>query len=85
MNTPDNALTVQPSRARSGLVTGMLGAGALTALAAGLLIVGAFTANANAGESWQPAGVLGAIALFLGGTLLAVGALGCTILRAQNR
>lgn len=85
MNTSDNALTVQPSRAHSGLVTGMLGTGALTALAAVLLIVGAFTANASAGETWQPAGVLGAIALFLGGTLLAVGALGRSILRARNR
>ncbi|MFI9081939.1 hypothetical protein ACIGW8_36805 [Streptomyces sioyaensis] len=62
----------------------MLGAGALTALASVVLIVGAFTANANAGESWQPAGVLGTIALFLGGTLLAAGALSRSILRAHS-
>ncbi|MFH0518674.1 hypothetical protein ACHBTE_16065 [Streptomyces sp. M41] len=85
MNTSDNALTDQPSRAQRGLAMGMLGAGALTALAAVLLIVGAFTTNANAGENWQPAGALGAIALFLSGTLLAVGALGRSILRARNR
>ncbi|MFJ4185419.1 hypothetical protein [Kitasatospora sp. NPDC089509] len=85
MNTSDNTLSVRPSRVQNGLVTGMLGAGALTTLAAVLLIAGAFTANPNAGETGQPAGVLGAVALFLGGTLLAVGALGRSILRARQR
>ncbi|MFI9076743.1 hypothetical protein ACIGW8_09605 [Streptomyces sioyaensis] len=49
--------------------------GALAVLTAVLLIIGAFTANRAAGELWQPAALLGLIALCFGGTLLLVGLL----------
>ncbi|WP_086827640.1 hypothetical protein [Streptomyces sp. NRRL B-24572] len=59
----------------TALSRGVLAAGALTTVLSLLLVIGGLTANTAAGETGQPAGVLGVIGLFLGGTLLAVGAL----------
>jgi hypothetical protein len=66
---------MNPSTRTTTLSRGALGVGALTAVLSLLLVVGGLTANTAAGETGQPSGVLGAIGLFLGGTLLAVGAL----------
>ncbi|MFF5423712.1 MULTISPECIES: hypothetical protein [unclassified Streptomyces] len=66
---------MNPSFRTTALSRGALGAGALIAVLSLLLVVGGLTANTAAGETGQPAGVLGVIGLFLGGTLLAVGAL----------
>ncbi|MFF8710057.1 hypothetical protein ACF07T_01245 [Streptomyces sp. NPDC015184] len=78
MTPPDHTPTVQPqwdSRMRTVFLRSLLGVGALTAVASLLLIVGALTADTAAGRTGQPAGVLGVIGLFLGGTLMAVGVL----------
>ncbi|MFF9013416.1 hypothetical protein ACF09C_10680 [Streptomyces sp. NPDC014870] len=78
MNSSDRTAAAQPqwgSRPQTALRRGALGIGALTAVLSLLLVLGAFTANTTAGETGQPAGVLGVIGLFLGGTLLAVGGL----------
>jgi len=84
VNTSDNASTAI-SRAQTGLVRGVLGVGALGVIASVLLIVGAFTANSRAGESGQPAGVLGAIGLCLGATVLMVGALARFVVLKSGR
>ncbi|MEU2505095.1 hypothetical protein ABZ621_10295 [Streptomyces sp. NPDC007863] len=66
---------MNPSFRTTALSRSALAAGALTAVLSLLLVIGGLTANTAAGETGQPAGVLGVIGLFLGGTLLAVGAL----------
>lgn len=69
----------------TALFRGALGIGALTAFLSLLLVVGALTANTAAGETGQPAGVLGVIGLFLGGTLLAVGVLARSVAAQAGR
>ncbi|ROQ32936.1 hypothetical protein EDD98_1935 [Streptomyces sp. PanSC19] len=66
---------MNPTVRTTALSRGALGVGALTAVLSLLLVVGGLTADTGAGETGQPAGVLGLVGLFLGGTLLAVGAL----------
>ncbi|MEV5508783.1 hypothetical protein [Streptomyces orinoci] len=91
MNTSDNASPTRPSRsdvaarAKTIVFRGIWGVGALVVLASVLLIVGAFTADPMAGESWQPAGVLGLIGLCLGGTLLIVGMLARSVVPKPGR
>jgi len=70
---------------RGALAAGALTAGALTAVLSLLLVIGGLTANTAAGETGQPAGVLGVIGLFLGGTLLAVGALARRVVTLGER
>jgi len=84
VNTSDTAGSTL-SRAQNGLVRGMLGVGALGVLGSVLLLVGAFAANTAAGESWQPAAVLGAITLCLGATILAVGLLARSVVAKSGR
>ncbi|GGU37274.1 hypothetical protein [Streptomyces violascens] len=55
------------------------GIGAVVVIASMVLIVGAFMTNSAAGESWQPAGTLGAIGLCVGATMVSVGVLGRSI------
>ncbi|MFI6054964.1 hypothetical protein ACIBCO_33360 [Streptomyces violascens] len=55
------------------------GIGAVVLIASMVLIVGAFMTNAAAGESWQPAGTLGAIGLCIGATMVSVGVLGRSV------
>lgn len=79
MNTSDNVAPVQArwraaaSRAQTGVFRAVWVVGAAAVTASVLLIVGAFAADSTAGESWQPAGVLGAIGLCLGVMLIIVG------------
>ncbi|MFF8381043.1 hypothetical protein ACF07V_33470 [Streptomyces sp. NPDC015661] len=70
---------------RGALSRGALGIGALTAVLSLLLVIGGLTANTAAGETGQPAGVLGVIGLFLGGTLLAVGVLARSVAAQAGR
>ncbi|MFJ4876946.1 hypothetical protein ACIP93_17240 [Streptomyces sp. NPDC088745] len=76
---------MNPSFRTAALSRGALGTGALTAVLSLLLVIGGLTANTAAGETGQPAGVLGAIGLFLGGTLLAVGALARRVVALSGR
>ncbi|MEU3411648.1 hypothetical protein ABZ760_10290 [Streptomyces sp. NPDC006658] len=76
---------MNPSFRTTALSRGALGVGALTAVLSLLLVVGGLTANTAAGETGQPAGVLGAIGLFLGGTLLTVGALARRVVAPGER
>ncbi|MEV5644544.1 hypothetical protein AB0L67_31090 [Streptomyces flaveolus] len=69
----------------TALAVGALGVGALTAVMSLLLVIGALTANTAAGETRQPAAVLGAIGLFLGGMLLTVAALARRVLALGER
>lgn len=84
MNTSGIASNLA-SRTQTGLVRVVLGVGALGVVASVLLIVGAFTASSRAGENWQPAGVLGAIGLCLGGTILVVGLLARFVVTRSGR
>ncbi|WP_405487671.1 hypothetical protein [Streptomyces sp. NBC_00096] len=63
------------SRTQIGMFRAVWGVGALAAIASALLVVGGFSANRMAGESGQPAAVLGLIGLCLSGTVLTVGML----------
>ncbi|WP_310722840.1 hypothetical protein [Streptomyces sp. N2A] len=91
MNTSDHASPVPPrrsdlaSRAQSRIVRGVWGVGALAVIGSVLLIIGAFTADPKAGESWQPAGLLGLIGLCLGGTLVIVGMLARFVVTKAER
>ncbi|MEV4428507.1 hypothetical protein ACIGN6_15255 [Streptomyces sp. NPDC053792] len=76
---------MNPSVRTTALSRGVLGIGALTAALSLLLVIGGLTANTAAGETGQPAGVLGVIGLFLGGTLLAVGALARSVAAQAGR
>ncbi|GAA3486920.1 hypothetical protein [Streptomyces cremeus] len=76
---------MNPSFRTAALSRGALGTGALTAVLSLLLVIGGLTANTAAGETGQTAGVLGAIGLFLGGTLLAVGALARRVVALSGR
>ncbi|MFF7097296.1 hypothetical protein ACFY9A_33585 [Streptomyces rubradiris] len=76
---------MNPSFRTTALSRGALGVGALTTVLSLLLVVGGLTANTAAGETGQPAGVLGAIGLFLGGALLAVGALARKVVALGER
>ncbi|MFH9953698.1 hypothetical protein ACH4OX_05685 [Streptomyces roseolus] len=76
---------MNPSFRTTALSRAALAAGALTAVLSLLLVIGGLTANTAAGETGQPAGVLGAIGLFLGGTLLAVGALARKVVTLGER
>ncbi|WP_431999708.1 hypothetical protein [Streptomyces sioyaensis] len=81
VNTSGNASPDEPrrsgvaSRAQLVMFRGVWAVGALAVVTAVLLIIGALTANRAAGELWQPAALLGLIALCFGGTLLLVGLL----------
>ncbi|WP_329488616.1 hypothetical protein OG618_18425 [Kitasatospora sp. NBC_01246] len=85
MSNSDTAAVVRPSRGEVALVRGAWGVGTLTVVASVLLIVGAFAADSAAGETGQPAGVLGAIGLFVGGTILAVGLLARSVVARSGR
>ncbi|MEU7070735.1 hypothetical protein AB0B30_08200 [Streptomyces narbonensis] len=76
---------MNPSFRTTALSRGALAAGAPTAVLSLLLVIGGLTANTAAGETGQPAGVFGAIGLFLGGTLLAVGALARKVVALGER
>ncbi|WP_426364690.1 hypothetical protein [Streptomyces sp. E-08] len=76
---------MNPTVHTTALSRGALAAGALTTVLSLLLVVGGLTANTGAGETGQPAAVLGAIGLFLGGTLLAVGALARKVVALGER
>ncbi|MEU2180729.1 hypothetical protein [Streptomyces thermolilacinus] len=76
---------MSPSVRPIALSRGALGVGALTAVLSLLLVIGGLTANTAAGETGQPAGVLGVIGLFLGGTLLAVDALARSVAARAGR
>jgi hypothetical protein len=84
VNTSDTASNIA-TRTQTGLVKGVLGVGALGVVASVLLIIGALTTNTMAGEDWQPAGVLGAIGLCLGGTVLMVGLLAHFVVTRPGR
>lgn len=79
MSAPENTAPVPTSRcadtflARTGMFRVVQGIGAAGVVASALLIIGAFTTDPSAGESWQPAGVLGLIGLCFGVTFLLVG------------
>ncbi|MFE9554277.1 hypothetical protein ACFYOD_12450 [Streptomyces sp. NPDC006703] len=59
--------------------TTMGGIGAVVLIASIVLTVGAYMTDSAAGESWQPAGTLGAIGLCIGATMVSVGLLGRSI------
>ncbi|WP_158813381.1 hypothetical protein [Streptomyces rimosus] len=91
MNTSDNASPVQPrrsgfaTRARSGVFTGVWAVGALAVVTSVLLIIGAFAADPLAGETGQPAALLGLIAFCFGVTLLTVGLLARSVVAKAER
>ncbi|MEU6970842.1 hypothetical protein AB0A71_24510 [Kitasatospora aureofaciens] len=85
MSNSDTAAAVRPSRGEAALVRGAWGFGTLAVVTSVLLIVGAFAANSAAGETGQPAGVLGVIGLFIGGTILAVGMLARSVVARSGR
>ncbi|MEW2439055.1 hypothetical protein AB0952_33765 [Streptomyces caniferus] len=64
---------------------GVWAVGALAVITSVLLIIGAFAANPRAGESGQPAALLGLIALCFGGTLLTVGTLARFVVTKSKR
>jgi hypothetical protein len=91
VNTSDNASPVQPrrsgvaSRAQTGMFRGLWAVGALGVITAVLLFIGALAADTMAGETGQPAALLGLIAFCFGGTLLAVGMLARFVVTKSER
>ncbi|MGW7448065.1 hypothetical protein [Kitasatospora sp. NPDC054795] len=85
MSNPDTAAVVRPSRGEVAMVRGAWGVGTLAVAASVTLIVSAFAADSAAGETGQPAGVLGVIGLFVGGTVLAVGLLARAVVARSGR
>ncbi|WP_159393822.1 hypothetical protein [Streptomyces sp. NRRL F-5755] len=91
MNTSDNAAPVQPnrsgvaSRVQTGTFIGVWSVGALAVITSVLLFIGALSMDRAAGANWQPAGLLGLIAMCFGGTLLAVGTLARSIVKKSER
>lgn len=73
------------SRVQIGVFRTVWVVGAVAVVASVLLLIGAFTADSKAGESWQPAGVLGAIGLCLGVTLVVVGMLARFVAKSGRR
>ncbi|MEU0009510.1 hypothetical protein ABZ079_36200 [Streptomyces sp. NPDC006314] len=86
-----NASPVQPrqskgaSRAQIGTLRGVWCFGVLAIIVFVLLIIGGFAADSKAGETGQPAGVLGLIVLFLGLTVLIVGMLARFVVAKPER
>ncbi|MFI5760861.1 MULTISPECIES: hypothetical protein [unclassified Streptomyces] len=78
MNTCDHT-SHKPSAVSSRVLTavfkGVWMAGALVIAASMWLIISAFGTDSAAGQSWQPAGELGAIGLCLGAMLVVLGLL----------
>ncbi|PKV90028.1 hypothetical protein [Streptomyces sp. TLI_146] len=76
MSTPESASSTRPTDgpSRTEIVLGrtLWSVGAVVSALSVLLLVGACATDTAAGESWQPAGVLGMIGLLLGATILAV-------------
>ncbi|MFF4187905.1 hypothetical protein ACFYZ9_32400 [Streptomyces sp. NPDC001691] len=74
---PSDATAAVRSRRFTTLWTMTTGAvGAALLIGSLVLITGAFLTDSAAGESWQPAGTLGAVGLCLGATMVSVGVLG---------
>ncbi|MFD9633074.1 hypothetical protein [Streptomyces violascens] len=67
------------SRIAKACTTTIGGVGTVVLIASMVLIVGAFMSDSAAGESWQPGGMLGAIGLCVGATMVGVGVLGRSI------
>ncbi|MDG4862523.1 hypothetical protein P8605_30745 [Streptomyces sp. T-3] len=91
MNTSDSTSPVRPrwrdvaSREQVGMLGVAWGIGAAFVITSTLLIIGAFQADPTAGESWQPAGMLGAIGLSFGATIVIVGMLTRIIVMKSGR
>ncbi|MFF3217013.1 hypothetical protein ACFYYB_41140 [Streptomyces sp. NPDC002886] len=89
MNTSGNATPARArwddgvSRSRTSMVWAVWGLGAAFVIGSVILLVGAFTADSMAGESWQPAGVLGAIGLSLGVVFVICGVLARALVSKQ--
>ncbi|MFI0902736.1 hypothetical protein ACH4TE_04200 [Streptomyces sioyaensis] len=91
MNTSDHASPVQPrrsgvaSRAQTATFIGVWGAGALAVITSVLLFIGALSMDPMKGELWQPAALVGLIAMCFGVTLLAVGMLVRCVMKKSER